>query len=53
MELARARKPIDTSQSWDSIAELFKVSRPKAKSAITMLVNDGLLRQEPNKPAYA
>jgi hypothetical protein len=27
------------------------VSRPTAKNAIAMLVNDGLLWREPNKPA--
>jgi len=30
----------------------FRVSRPTVKSAITVLVNDGLLRREANKPAY-
>jgi DNA-binding GntR family transcriptional regulator len=30
----------------------FRVSRPTVKTAITVLVNDGLLRREANKPAY-
>jgi DNA-binding GntR family transcriptional regulator len=34
------------------VAEDFGVSRPTAKSAITILVNDGVLRREANKPAY-
>jgi DNA-binding GntR family transcriptional regulator len=34
------------------VASLYRVSRPTAKSAIVMLVNDGLLRREPNRPAY-
>jgi DNA-binding GntR family transcriptional regulator len=33
------------------VAEQFGVSRPTAKSAITILVNNGLLRREANKPA--
>lgn len=34
------------------IASTYRVSRPTAKSAIIMLVNDGLLRRDANKPAY-
>jgi DNA-binding GntR family transcriptional regulator len=34
------------------VANSYRVSRPTAKSAIVMLVNDGLLRREANKPAY-
>lgn len=34
------------------VARSYGVSRPTAKGAITLLVNDRLLRQEPNKPAY-
>lgn len=34
------------------VASSYRVSRPTAKSAIVMLVNDGVLRREANKPAY-
>jgi DNA-binding GntR family transcriptional regulator len=34
------------------VATWWGVSRPTAKSAITVLVKDRMLRQEPNKPAY-
>jgi DNA-binding GntR family transcriptional regulator len=34
------------------VASSYRVSRPTAKSAIVMLVIDGLLRREANKPAY-
>lgn len=34
------------------VATRYRVSRPTAKSAIVMLVNDGLLRREANRPAY-
>jgi DNA-binding GntR family transcriptional regulator len=34
------------------VAADYRVSRPTAKSAITVLVLEGLLRQEANKPAY-
>lgn len=34
------------------VASSYRVSRPTAKGAITMLVNDGLLRRDANKPAY-
>jgi DNA-binding GntR family transcriptional regulator len=35
-----------------SVVEAYGVSRPTARSAITVLVNDGVLRQGANKPAY-
>jgi len=34
------------------VAAHYRVSRPTAKSAITILVNDGLLRREANRPAW-
>jgi DNA-binding GntR family transcriptional regulator len=34
------------------VAGSYRVSRPTAKSAIVMLVTDGLLRREANRPAY-
>jgi DNA-binding GntR family transcriptional regulator len=34
------------------VASRWGVSRPTAKNAIDMLVYDGFLRREPNKPAY-
>lgn len=34
------------------VAAHYRVSRPTAKGAITILVNDGLLRREANRPAW-
>jgi DNA-binding GntR family transcriptional regulator len=57
MTAAQLRKwvldqPPGTAVTEGDAAARWYVSRPTAKHAITMLVNDGLLRQEPNKPAY-